>query len=85
MVMGSPQAINMLTASCWPVKEQVRTPARSSSENLSRIVSRLSVTEAGEGRTSKLLAKVLDTLFVYSCSSRKFLKTCYILALTIIL
>lgn len=47
MVMGSLRAINMLTAAWWPVKEQVRTPAQRSSENLSRIVPRLPFTEAG--------------------------------------
>lgn len=43
MAIGSQHAINMSTAACWPVKEQVRTPAQRSSENLSRIVPRLSV------------------------------------------
>lgn len=46
MAMGSPLAINMLTSSCCPVKEQVRTPVKSGSENLCRIVPRLSITEA---------------------------------------
>lgn len=50
MVMGSLWAINMLTPARWPVKEQVRTPAQSSSENLSQNVPRLSVAQAGQGK-----------------------------------
>lgn len=55
----------MLTASCWPVKEQVRTPARRSSENSSEIVPRLSVTEA-EHQVKKVNSTVLDATFVCS-------------------